>query len=139
MLAVIGQMIIIGICLVAVWPLWLFGIFSSSFALMLTGLVLSVSTVLSGVCDDDSAGKPLPNELAMRRVYGPVNAEVVCLHCQSRGFVRTKTGRRKFGISGAKATGAVLTGRLWILVTGLSHTELVTDAHCSKCGIGWTI
>ena len=44
---------------------------------------------------------------------------------------------RKMGISGAKATGALLTGGLSLLFTGLSREEEFTQAHCLTCNSTW--
>jgi hypothetical protein len=49
----------------------------------------------------------------------------------------TKRLKAKKGISGAKATGALLTGGLSILATGLSRKEWVTDAKCKNCKSRW--
>lgn len=62
---------------------------------------------------------------------------MVCPHCGERGTVETKTVKRKKGISGAKTTGAILTGGLSIFVTGLSRKEKETEAHCRACGATW--
>jgi hypothetical protein len=64
-------------------------------------------------------------------------ASMVCPHCQSRGTVKTRPVKLKKGISGAKATGAILTGGLSILATGLSRKEDLTEATCSNCGSVW--
>jgi hypothetical protein len=64
---------------------------------------------------------------------------LVCPHCHSTGTVSTETIRAKRGISGGKATGAILTGGLSMLVTGLSRKERVREAHCSHCGMVWHI
>jgi hypothetical protein len=69
--------------------------------------------------------------------YGYRNSRVVCHGCQQTGYVRTKLVRRKMGISGAKATGAILTGGLSLLATGLSRKESVTQAKCDACDCGW--
>ncbi len=69
--------------------------------------------------------------------HGPVNAQMICPHCQSRGTVRTKRIAQKKGISGGKATAAVLTGGVSILATGLSRKEAATEAHCDNCGSTW--
>jgi len=63
--------------------------------------------------------------------------KIICPHCQQRGYVTTKKVQRKKGISGAKATGALLTGGLSIFLTGLSRKEEETEAHCSFCGATW--
>jgi hypothetical protein len=55
--------------------------------------------------------------------YGPVNPAMICPHCGVRGNVRTKFVDRKKGVSGGKATAAVLTGGVSMLATGLSRKE----------------
>lgn len=62
---------------------------------------------------------------------------VICPHCGNRGGVAAKRAKTKRGISGAKATGALLTGGLSLLATGLSRKEWVTDAKCKTCGSQW--
>jgi hypothetical protein len=42
--------------------------------------------------------------------WGMLNPALICPHCQTKELVRTKHVERKAGISGAKATGALLTG-----------------------------
>src|SRR5262249_4412185 len=72
-----------------------------------------------------------------KRTYGPVNSKILCPHCQTRGQVRAKVVEQKRGISGGKATGALLTGGLSLLVTGLSRKEKVTQARCDNCESIW--
>lgn len=67
----------------------------------------------------------------------PTDPNLVCPHCQTRGSVNTKTVKRKKGISGAKATGLLLTAGLSLFVTGLSRKEWETEAHCHACGATW--
>jgi len=71
------------------------------------------------------------------RVYGPISPQYICSHCQQRGFVRTITVKRKKGVSGAKATGALLTMGISMLATGLSRKEGLTQAHCGNCNSTW--
>jgi transcription elongation factor Elf1 len=66
-----------------------------------------------------------------------LNEKLVCPHCQDRGYVETRATKIKKGISGGKATGAVLTGGLSLLATGLSRKEQATEAKCSNCGSRW--
>lgn len=66
-------------------------------------------------------------------------AQMICPHCNRKGTVSTKRKMAKQGISGGKATGAVLTGGLSLFATGLSRKVPVTEAHCSGCGVTWTI
>jgi hypothetical protein len=70
-------------------------------------------------------------------VYGPVNPAIVCPQCQTRGRVRTTPVKRKIGISGGKATAALLTAGASILATGLSRKEHATQAHCDNCQSTW--
>ncbi|MCE5252879.1 MAG: hypothetical protein LLG45_01500 [Actinomycetia bacterium] len=86
---------------------------------------------------------PTPEEAAQREleerelIYGPTNPVLVCPHCRKKGQVRTRGVERKKGISGGKATGAVLTGGLSALATGLSRKEWETQAHCDNCNSTW--
>jgi hypothetical protein len=65
------------------------------------------------------------------------DAKIVCQQCQTAGYVTTKRVMAKKGLSGGKAAGAVLTGGLSILATGLSRKETVTQATCSNCRSTW--
>lgn len=69
--------------------------------------------------------------------HGPLNRVFVCPHCQSKGKVRTKAVKRKKGISGGKATAALITGGISVLATGLSRKENLTQAHCESCNSTW--
>lgn len=70
-------------------------------------------------------------------LYGALNLPMVCPHCQQTGCVRTKNVKMKKGISGGKATGAVLTGGVSMLATGLSRKEQQTEAYCENCKNKW--
>jgi hypothetical protein len=63
---------------------------------------------------------------------------MVCPHCQVKGRVQTREVRAKKGISGGKATAAVLTAGVSMLATGLSRKEVVTEARCANCDSRWT-
>lgn len=69
--------------------------------------------------------------------YGTRNTALVCPHCQCGGKVRVKPVVQKAGISGGKATAAILTGGLSILATGLSRKQNMTQAHCDNCDCTW--
>lgn len=71
--------------------------------------------------------------------YGRVYERVICPHCQTAGHVRIRELTVKDGISGGKATGALLTGGLSVLATGLSQKQTVARAHCGWCGVTWVI
>ena len=70
--------------------------------------------------------------------YGTINPQMICPHCQTKGSVRTKPVTKKTGISGGKATAALLTGGVSMLATGLSRKEGMTQAHCESCNCTWT-
>lgn len=69
--------------------------------------------------------------------WGPINAPMICPHCHEKGRIRTKPVKLKKGISGAKATAALLTGGVTMLATGLSRKEDYTQAHCENCSNTW--
>jgi hypothetical protein len=71
------------------------------------------------------------------RLYGPLNAAMVCPHCHARGTIRTMAVKRKKGISGGKATAALMTGGLSMMAVGLSRKEELTRARCDNCGNAW--
>ena len=66
-----------------------------------------------------------------------LSGEIVCPHCHKVGCVATRRAKAKKGISGAKATGALLTGGLSLLATGLSRKQWVTEAKCKSCHSTW--
>jgi transcription elongation factor Elf1 len=67
------------------------------------------------------------------------NPKLVCPHCQVTGQVSMTAAMVKQGISGGKATGAVLTAGVSVLFTGLSRKNEVRRAHCGNCGTSWTV
>lgn len=70
-------------------------------------------------------------------LWGERNAAITCPQCQKRGYVWTMQAKRKKGISGGKATGALLTLGVSLVLTGLSRKESVTQAHCTYCNSTW--
>lgn len=69
----------------------------------------------------------------------PPNPDVVCPHCQVKGMVRVTATSRKRGVSGGKATGALMTGGLSMFVTGLSRKQAVSHMACTNCGVEWDV
>ena len=65
------------------------------------------------------------------------DAQIVCPQCQTKGSVSTTRVKLKKGISGGKATGAILTGGVSLVATGLSRKESGTRAQCSNCNSTW--
>lgn len=76
-------------------------------------------------------------EQSATALHGPKNPQLICPHCQTKGSVRTKLVVQKKGISGGKATAALLTAGTSILLTGLSRKEDATQAHCDNCNCSW--
>jgi len=69
--------------------------------------------------------------------WGELRPEVACSHCKIVGGVRMKAVKKKRGISGGKASAAVLTGGLSIVATGLSRKDAMTQCHCMNCDCTW--
>ena len=63
--------------------------------------------------------------------------KIICPYCQVRGNVKIRREKQKAGISGAKATGAILTGGLSLLATGLSRKQEVIRYKCVNCKAEW--
>jgi hypothetical protein len=61
------------------------------------------------------------------------NDKIVCAHCHKSGCITTSIVERKVGVSGGKATAAILTGGVSLLATGLARKELATQIKCSNC------
>ena len=70
-------------------------------------------------------------------LYGRTNSAMTCPHCQEKGKVRVKPVEQKKEASGAKATGAILTGGASLLFTGLSRKEQLTQVYCDNCHNTW--
>jgi hypothetical protein len=94
--------------------------------------------------------KPLASPLVMNQevttsnppgnwfLHGNSNPAMICPHCNTKGFMRVRRVSKKKGISGGKATAAIITGGVSILATGLSRRERLTDAYCGNCNNKWT-
>lgn len=61
-------------------------------------------------------------------------ASIICPFCQTKGTVTTKN---KNDTSGVKATGAVLTLGMSVMLTGLHKHSTRIEAHCSQCKTTW--
>jgi predicted RNA-binding Zn-ribbon protein involved in translation (DUF1610 family) len=70
--------------------------------------------------------------------YGS-SAAIKCPHCGATGGVNVRRIKQKKGVSGAKATAAVLTLGISVLGTGLSRKEKVSEAHCKNCNVTWVM
>jgi hypothetical protein len=102
-----------------------------------------VVAIIKGVSDANTMSTGTPQQKAdlvernANWAHGELRSQVVCPHCQERGQVRHKAVTNKKGISGGKATGAILTGGVSILATGLSRKEGATQAYCGHCQCTW--
>ncbi len=104
-----------------------------AFFLISTVFFLLVLCIVKNTPDDDGYG-----DYDIQCKYGPIRPQMRCPHCDHDKCVRAQVVKSKKGISGAKATGAVITGGLSVLATGLSQKEYNTKAHCDNCGSAWT-
>jgi len=103
-------------------------------------LVIIVVVIVAFKFESMMTSKMSPDELQIYKneiKWGKHNSAMICPHCQTKGNIYTKSVKRKKGISGAKATGAVLTLGVSMLATGLSRKENLTQAHCSNCDSTW--
>lgn len=87
--------------------------------------------------------KPSPTAAFLQEQFaevaqGVINPALICPHCQTKGQVRTLSIKEKKGVSGGKATGALLTGGISLLATGLSRKENATRGSCGSCRSTWT-
>ena len=96
-------------------------------------LIVVVVIVVVGVI----IGANATPEQNAQMLYGALNPQMICPHCNTSGKIRTKPMTQKKGVSGGKATAAVLTGGISLLATGLSRKESSTQAHCTNCSNTW--
>lgn len=102
--------------------------------------VLFVAVIVAGIISAINYSKPDPKTgVSPAQVNARQQAQVICPHCHNRGGVTWREVKRKQGISGAKATGAVLTGGLSVVATGLSRKGYVRACSCHNCGMKWDV
>jgi len=109
------------------------------FVFLVLGLLLWAG-IAQGIKDSEAMSTMSPDQRAAFRAtqaHGPANGQMICPHCQVRGKVHTKKVTQKKGVSGGKATGAILTGGVSLLATGLSRKENATEAFCRNCSSIW--
>lgn len=66
-----------------------------------------------------------------------LDAQIKCPHCEVRGSVTTSQVKKKRGISGGKVTGALMTGGVSLLATGLASKHKYNQYGCRNCGQVW--
>jgi uncharacterized protein YbaR (Trm112 family) len=64
---------------------------------------------------------------------------LVCPHCGVKGKIHVKPTTQKRGIDGGKATAAVFTCGLSMLLTGLSKMERANKLYCESCEMSWVV
>jgi hypothetical protein len=131
-LGLIAIFVMVALCQETTWGGWAVGLIVPVVAIWLL-----VRHFKSGNPEERAARMAGWKDAGDSFEWGALNSAMVCPHCQTRGQVRSKRMSRKKGISGAKATGALLTSGLSILATGLSRKEQCTQAHCGNCGSTW--
>ena len=99
----------------------------------------STAAKYNGLCAPCGKGSPISRSGKKPNSKGIINPSMACPHCQVVGKVRTIPVVRKKGLSGGKATAAVITGGFSVLAVGLSRKENVTQAHCDNCRNTWII
>ena len=98
---------------------------------------LSVAVFVVAIASSNSNSQNKSPDVEKMEQYGAISPAMICPHCQIKGKIRTKSVTQKKGVSGGKATAALLTGGVSLLATGLSRKEGATQAHCGECGNTW--
>ena len=84
----------------------------------------------------DKSGDGITNP--QQGVKSAMEKNLICPYCQTKGSVTTRKVKQKVGVSGGKATAALLTCGISLLGTGLSRKQTMTQANCSNCGSVYT-
>jgi hypothetical protein len=79
------------------------------------------------------------NREATARARAEAQARIVCQFCGEAGHVTARMVQRKHGVSGGKATAALLTGGVSLVAVGLSRKGYVTRLTCSNCRMSWDV
>jgi len=93
-----------------------------------------VSATTNAPCTKLPARKP---SFWQTLAHGALRKDFQCPHCKRTGCVYTREVKVKAGISGGKITGAILTGGLSLLATGLARKDRKTEAYCDNCKVRW--
>lgn len=101
---------------------------------VVAGVFIAGVIIVAGIKAGNS-----PEAKARREADAQAQKQIVCPHCNSKGGVTRTAVTKKQGVSGGKATGAVLTGGLSLFATGLSRKQGMTQMACSNCGTKWLV
>ena len=80
--------------------------------------------------------QPTPEQIEAER---QAQARIRCAYCGETGCVSKTFVRRKQGISGGKATGALFTGGASMVFTGLSRKQQMSHMFCRNCHMEWDV
>jgi hypothetical protein len=104
--------------------------FGGFMSLVFIGLVLMVV-----ICNQMKRDKSSPNDWInneIDRIYGPINGNLICPHCQTKGKVHMKRVSRVTTSTG-KVGGILKTN------TKSTLTTVVTQHNCDQCNSTWDI
>lgn len=73
------------------------------------------------------------------RAQREAQARIVCQFCHEAGHVTATLKQKKHGVSGGKATAALLTGGVSLVAVGLSRKGMVTRLTCGNCSMSWDV
>lgn len=105
--------------------------------LIFWAVVIPVAVVLWWFIAGSPDARERRQAIAARRAEA--QARIVCHFCHQPGGVTAQVMQKKAGISGGKATGAILTGGFSLVATGLSRKATVTRLTCSNCQMHWDV
>jgi transcription elongation factor Elf1 len=80
-----------------------------------------------------------PDAVAARATRAEQDRQIVCPHCGRAGCVTSRLYQAKQGVSGGKATSALLTAGISLAAVGLSKKAWVRRLSCSNCGMTWDV
>lgn len=99
------------------------------FIFLVAAVVVLVFIIKNGEGDDGNAAMSAKADM---------EKQMICPYCQTKGSVTTRKIKQKVGVSGGKATAALLTCGISLLGTGLSRKQEMTQANCNHCGSVYT-
>jgi len=112
-------------------------VYAWMFTILLWAFIISIPVAVILALYSAFSKKGQQAHKKQMRIKAEQDSKILCPHCRTVGHVTTQQIKLKKGISGGKATAAVLTAGVSILATGLSRKETVTEAKCSNCGSVW--
>lgn len=89
------------------------------------------------VASAESQSGVVDNPVVVAPLAATGRGAIQCPHCGVRGGVSMRRKKEKKGVSGGKATAAVLTAGISVLAVGLSRKEKVTHMKCRNCKVQW--